>query len=62
MNKWNFLALAAISSPAFAHEGHGVDVNSILHYLSAPHIALPLGMLVLACGATFIAKKLNRKR
>lgn len=61
MNKWIFTALAVASSPAFAHEGHGVDVNSVLHYLSAPHIALPLGLVVVgAAAAFFISRKRER--
>lgn len=34
----SLLALTALAPFAMAHEGHGVSMNSVFHYLSAPHL------------------------
>jgi len=43
------LILSTYSIMAVAHEGHGVDAGSAIHFLSGAHI-WPLGLVILATG------------
>ena len=63
MKKLYFLLLAAIiSSPAFAHEGHGIDAGSVWHFFSAPHVLLPIGIVLLIAGLRFIINAYRNQR
>ena len=42
-------------SQAIAHEGHGVPVDSVIHYLSGAHLLALLGLGLCAAAAYYIA-------
>jgi hypothetical protein len=46
---------------ALAHEGHGVDTGSFLHYFAWPHL-LPAGIALCALGACYAAFRYFRQR
>lgn len=44
MKKWLLLLAAFMPFIASAHDGHGIfDASNILHYITTPEHALPLG-------------------
>jgi hypothetical protein len=44
MKKWLLLASVLLPFIATAHDGHGIfDASNILHYITTPEHALPLG-------------------
>lgn len=56
------LLLAISSTQAVAHDGHGVDANAVMHYFSAPHLLLPIGIGLCAAGLGFVVYKYLRQR
>ncbi|MFO8005407.1 hypothetical protein [Thioalkalivibrio sp.] len=55
--------LALASSPAVAHPGHGHGEGfSLLHFLSAPGHAWPLGLLAVAIIAGRFVRRWHRQR
>jgi len=55
------LLLLSLNLPALAHEGHGVDAGSVLHYLSGAHLLLPVG-IGLAVAACYAGVRYFRRR
>lgn len=56
------LLLAAVLSPFFAaaHNGHGIfDASNILHYITSPEHALPLGGGIILMG--LVMRSRNKK-
>ena len=44
MKKWLLFVPVMLPFIAFAHDGHGIfDASNILHYITTPEHALPLG-------------------
>lgn len=51
MKKWLLPLPAFLPFTASAHDGHGIfDASNILHYITAPEHALPLGGGILLMG------------
>jgi hypothetical protein len=44
MRKWLLILAASLPFIASAHDGHGIfDASNILHYITTPEHAIPLG-------------------
>ena len=51
------LLLSSSSLQALAHEGHGVDVGSVMHYVSGPHLFLLVCFGLCVAGACYFTLK-----
>ena len=38
---------------AIAHEGHGIDASSVLHYLSGSHLLIPMLLAMCVAGVAY---------
>jgi len=56
------LVLFSSSLPAIAHEGHGVDAGSALHFFSGAHLLLPISAGIVAGVVGLLAFKRLRER
>lgn len=57
------ILLALAAGPALAHPGHGHgEGGSLLHFLSAPEHAWPLGLLAVAVIAGLFVIRRHRQR
>ncbi|MEM1189986.1 MAG: hypothetical protein AAF933_04505 [Pseudomonadota bacterium] len=56
------LLLLSSSLQAFAHEGHGADSGSVLHYFSGPHLFLMIFVGLCVAGACYVGLKDRRER
>ncbi|MCC6725936.1 MAG: hypothetical protein IT258_15615 [Saprospiraceae bacterium] len=60
MKKWLLLVPAFMPFIASAHDGHGIfDASNILHYITTPEHALPLGGGIVLMG--LLMKKRSKK-
>ena len=61
IKRFTALTTLALSTPVFAHEGHGADPHSVFHFFTAPHIALPMGLAVVGLVAYFVLRERSKR-
>ena len=50
------------STQVLAHEGHGIDTSSIVHYVTGPHLLSSLGLAVGMAVVCYLVARHRRRQ